>query len=203
MGIHNEEGSGKVKTDLPGLVKTMLAQLLDTNDTDRAFIDIKPNDDVILMINNFGGISPLELSGITYEVCTQLEDYKLNSKRVLVGMYMTSLNGMGFSISIMKEFDTGSKSLLELLDAPVAATGWSDALPASVWSNGAHQSSEVKSARDDTKSCNLYGMCQFFKLSETTTKTSLSLQGNTDKFSSEARGGQEDPHNWAEQPYRC
>lgn len=35
MGIRNEEGFGRVRTDLPGLVQTLLKQLLDTSDTDR------------------------------------------------------------------------------------------------------------------------------------------------------------------------
>lgn len=49
---------------------------------------------------------------------------------------MTSLNGLGFSISILKVSDTGlaqGQSMLELLDAPAEATGWSAAISTKTW----------------------------------------------------------------------
>jgi triose/dihydroxyacetone kinase / FAD-AMP lyase (cyclizing) len=138
MGIHNEEGSKRLKTDLPGLVKEMLAQLLDPRDTDRAFVNITAKDEVVLLINNLGGVSVLELGCITEEVCTQLEGgYALRPVRILAGTFMTSLNGLGFSISILLLADTGlgaGKSMLELLDAPAEATGWSASVQPNTWS---------------------------------------------------------------------
>lgn len=122
MGIHNEEGFGRVKTDLPGLVSTMLKQLLDQSDKDRAFIDIKKGDDFALLINNLGGLSVLELGAAANEVATQLgQTYGLAPKRVMAGTYMSSLNGLGFSITLLKLVDS---SWLSLLDAPTEASGW-------------------------------------------------------------------------------
>jgi len=96
MGIHNEPGSGRAKVALPELVKTMLTQLLDSKDKDRAFLNVNSNE-IVLMINNLGGVSVLELGGITNEVVSQLEQsYNIKPVRVLAGTYMTSLNGLGF-----------------------------------------------------------------------------------------------------------
>src|SRR6266487_5128525 len=55
MGIHNEAGSHRTKFDLPGLIKSMLAQLLDMEDEDRAFLEIRSKDQIVLLVNNLGG----------------------------------------------------------------------------------------------------------------------------------------------------
>ncbi|KAI4952492.1 hypothetical protein J4E91_002963 [Alternaria rosae] len=131
MGIHNEAGSERKKIDLPGLVKTMLSHCLDVADQDRSFSKITDKDDVVLLVNNLGGVSPLELSGITNEVVEQLADsFKIKPVRILAGTFMTSLNGLGFSISLLRVADA---SMLELLDAPAEASGWSAAINSSTW----------------------------------------------------------------------
>ncbi|KAH0566110.1 hypothetical protein GP486_000501 [Trichoglossum hirsutum] len=138
MGIHNEPGSHRVHAQLPQLVKTMLAQLLDVNDEDRAFLEFNSEDEVVLLINNLGGVSVLELGGITAEVVAQLKtNYGIEPVRILAGTYMTSLNGLGFSITLMRVVDTGlgkGEGLLELLDAPAEANGWSAAVTTETWS---------------------------------------------------------------------
>lgn len=137
MGIHNEPGSERVKMDLIGLVKKMLAQMLDPLDTDRNFLNVSKDDKTILLVNNLGGVSVLELGGITDEVVKQLKyDYVIEPVRILAGTYMTSLNGVGFSVSLLKLQDTGlghGKSMLELLDAPVEAIGWSATVSTNTW----------------------------------------------------------------------
>ncbi|KAI3148513.1 hypothetical protein CBS147325_3666 [Penicillium roqueforti] len=146
MGIHNEPGSHRVKFDLVELVRGMLLQLLDHNDPDldhndpdRCYVTRKPEDQFVLLINNLGGVSPLELAGITDEVYRQLQhDYQVNMVRVIQGTFLTSLNGLGFSISLMKLVDPGlgvKTTMLELLDAPAEAVGWSAPISASTWEN--------------------------------------------------------------------
>ncbi|KAL1956018.1 hypothetical protein VTO42DRAFT_7833 [Malbranchea cinnamomea] len=149
MGIHNEPGSHRVKATLPELVKIMLAQLLDQNDSDRAFLKWDKSDQFVLFINNLGGVSTLELSGITWEVTKQLErDYTIKPVRTIQGMFLTSLNGLGFSISLLRLVDTGlgpGKSLLDLLDAPAEAVGWTAPIQRSTWEN--RLESDVVSAK--------------------------------------------------------
>ncbi|KWU42233.1 Dak kinase, partial [Rhodotorula sp. JG-1b] len=64
MGIHNESGMGKIP--LPSsaeLVEKMLNYIIDTTDTERSFLPYEHDgkDEVILLVNNLGGISELEL----------------------------------------------------------------------------------------------------------------------------------------------
>ncbi|GKT84732.1 dihydroxyacetone kinase [Colletotrichum tofieldiae] len=135
MGIHNEPGSGREKADLPELVGKMLTQLLDQSDEDRAFLNVNSNE-VVLLINNLGGVSALELGGITTEVASQLESsYGIRPVRVLSGTYMTSLNGLGFSISLLNVVNTdiGGPSMIQLLDHPTEATGWSSPILKETW----------------------------------------------------------------------
>lgn len=157
MGIHNEAGSGRAKVDLPQLVSTMLSQLLDQNDKDRAFLNVNSNE-VVLLINNLGGVSVLELGGITTEVVKQLGSWGIQPVRILSGTYsklhkpcrygtvgkyslltiraiVTSLNGLGFSISLLNVVNTdiGGPSMIELLDYPCEATGWSAPIQKATW----------------------------------------------------------------------
>lgn len=137
MGIHNEPGCEKVRTDLEGLVGIMLAQMLDMADEDRAYVEIARGDETVLVVNNFGGISNLELGAITNEILVQLEkNWGLKPRRIIQGTLFGSLDGPGFIISVLKLFDTGlgpGKSLLELIDAPVDAVGWPRCVSTETW----------------------------------------------------------------------
>ncbi|KAI0413679.1 Dak1 domain-containing protein [Xylaria grammica] len=134
MGIHNEAGSGRAKVELPDLVKTMLSQLLDKNDKDRAFLNVNSNE-VVLLVNNLGGVSVLELGGITTEVVKQLGGWGIKPVRIISGTFMTSLNGLGFSISLLNVVNTeiGGPSMIQLLDYPSEATGWSAPISKNTW----------------------------------------------------------------------
>ncbi|KAI0491054.1 dihydroxyacetone kinase [Xylaria cf. heliscus] len=134
MGIHNEAGSGRARVELRELVKAMLSQLLDKTDKDRAFLEVNSNE-VVLLVNNLGGVSVLELGGITTEVVKQLEGWGIKPVRILSGTYMTSLNGLGFSISLLNVVNTdiGGPSMIQLLDYPCEATGWSAPIAKETW----------------------------------------------------------------------
>lgn len=54
------------------LIKEMLLYVLDPNDSDRAFVKFDPKDEVALLINNFGGLSNLELEALTQIALEQL-----------------------------------------------------------------------------------------------------------------------------------
>ncbi|KAH6649079.1 Dak1 domain-containing protein [Truncatella angustata] len=134
MGIHNEPGSGRGEVELPELVGRMLSQLLDQNDKDRAFLNVNSNE-VVLLVNNLGGVSVLELGGITAEVVKQLDKQGIRPVRVLSGTYMTSLNGLGFSISLLNVVNTniGGPSMIQLLDAAAEAPGWAAPIRKETW----------------------------------------------------------------------
>ena len=151
MGIHNEPGSGRAKVALPELVKRMLQQLLDSKDEDRAFLNVNSNE-VVLLINNLGGVSVLELGGITAEVVSQLEkDYSIKPVRILAGTYMTSLNGLGFSISLLNVVNTniGGPSMLQLLDAPSEAAGWAAPIRKETWEAKSSETREGSTSKGE------------------------------------------------------
>lgn len=50
----------------------MLHLLLDPEDSERAFVKFNPNDEVVLLINNYGGLSTLELGALAQETLQQL-----------------------------------------------------------------------------------------------------------------------------------
>ena len=137
MGIHNEPGSSTVTlTRLEDLVDEMLRQLLDHSDQDRAFLKVDSKE-VVLLVNNLGGVSVLEMGGVLNEVVRQLKKkYDINPARVLAGAYMTSLNGLGFSISLLNTVPVGLReapSMIELLEDYAEATGWSPPIRSQVW----------------------------------------------------------------------
>jgi len=163
MGIHNEPGSERKTTDLPGLVKTMLSHCLNESDKDRNFLGISEQDEVVLLVNNLGGVSVLELGGITNEVVDQLaNDWNMHPVRILSGTYMTSLNGLGFSISLLKVTDTGlgpDSSMVKLLDAPAEACGWSAPILGETWSKGAQSAMQREPSKvEGISPSNLRGM---------------------------------------------
>jgi triose/dihydroxyacetone kinase / FAD-AMP lyase (cyclizing) len=81
MGIHNEPGCRVLRPqpDLPSLVDMMLDQLLDMHDSDRAFVDMRDAKEVVVLVNNLGSISVLELGAITKHVVSSLSQDPHNS----------------------------------------------------------------------------------------------------------------------------
>jgi dihydroxyacetone kinase len=151
MGIHNEPGSSKETIELPELVAKMLGQMLDQKDEDRAFLNVNSNE-VVLLVNNLGGVSVLEMGGITAEVVAQLEkSYGIRPVRILSGTYMTALNGLGFSITLLNVVNTdiGGPSMIELLDAPCEATGWSAPISKGSWEAKNTATREEKVSNDN------------------------------------------------------
>ncbi|KAK6530485.1 hypothetical protein TWF694_003836 [Orbilia ellipsospora] len=133
MGIHNEPGLQHI-SPLPSpesLIKQMLEYLLDANDEDRAFVNFKPEDEVALLVNNFGGTSLLELQALANETAEQLSStWSIFPKRAFCGTFETSLNGPGFSVSLFnisgaaREHGVSAEEILRLLDAPTDAPAW-------------------------------------------------------------------------------
>lgn len=70
MGIHNEPGTSKLSLPkVSDLVGDLLSRITDTTDKERSFVPFKNDgsDEVVLLVNNLGSISELELGGITNE----------------------------------------------------------------------------------------------------------------------------------------
>lgn len=137
LGEHQLPGSHRLEVDLPGIVGTMLQELLDWADEDRSFSEISPGDKLVLLVNNLGGLSGLELGAITWEIAIQLENkYGIKPERVYSGTFMSTLNELGFSISLLKVVDLGLENgldMLKLLDTPAETTAWPATIRPSSW----------------------------------------------------------------------
>ncbi|KAJ9115161.1 hypothetical protein QFC24_007072 [Naganishia onofrii] len=133
MGIHNEPGI--LKRTLPPakeLITQMLSYITNTSDTERAFLPFQHDgkDRVVLLVNNLGGVSELELGLITQQALAVLEEQKITVDRVNSGSFMTSCNLPGFSLTLLllPREETQPKytaaRILELIEAPASAPGW-------------------------------------------------------------------------------
>ena len=133
MGIHNEPGLHEINPMPPveEVVGTMLKCCLDLDDKDRAFVDFKPDDVLLLLINNLGGMSAFELEALTTVTRNVLKKkYSYTPARVYAQCFETSLNAPGWSISLVNatgiERDTGVpvKAQLQLMDTETMAPAW-------------------------------------------------------------------------------
>ncbi|KAK4547358.1 hypothetical protein LTR36_001014 [Oleoguttula mirabilis] len=133
MGIHNEPGLHE-KSPIPPveeIVEDMLKYCLDPSDKDRAFVDFRPDDVVCLLINNFGGMSNLEIEALTTVSRKVLDkQWQITPKRIYAQCFETSLNAPGWSISLLnvsgieRETNTSLHTLLHLLDRDTTAPAW-------------------------------------------------------------------------------
>jgi triose/dihydroxyacetone kinase / FAD-AMP lyase (cyclizing) len=127
MGIHNEPGVNRLSS-VPSsseLASKLLKLLLDKNDPDRAYVPFDSGDDCVLLVNNLGSISNLELSAFVGVVIDKLDStYGLKPSRVYVGTFMTALNGPGVSLTLLNLSKLDKTVIYEALDAKATALGW-------------------------------------------------------------------------------
>ncbi len=118
MGIHNEPG---VMRENVSSLESTVKKVLDMIFTPKPNMwHPQPGLRVALMINNLGGLSVLELSVIVDEVARQMGNQGIKIERSLAGTFVTSLDGPGFSVTVLQLDD----ELEELLDAPTTAPAW-------------------------------------------------------------------------------
>ncbi|KAF9221345.1 dihydroxyacetone kinase [Gyrodon lividus] len=134
LGIHNESGHRRVSPvpPLDELIPSLVKMLTSITDPDRSFVPFEKNgtDHVVLLVNNLGGLSELELGAIVGETKSVLDKRGITVRRVVAGSFMTSLNMPGFSITLLllpNVNDTHAipaDAILSLLDDPTNAPGW-------------------------------------------------------------------------------
>lgn len=132
LGIHNEPGDKLSPIpNIDELIKDMFHKLLSPEDKDRHYVNFDlEKDDYVLLVNNIGGTSTLEMYSITEHIMKNLPLSK-KPKRVLVSDFVTSLNAPGFSITLLNlsniangDAGVSSDEVLKYIDAPTNAPGW-------------------------------------------------------------------------------
>lgn len=129
------------------LIARMLKLMLDKEDKERAFVHFNAGDSIVLLVNNMGGMSVLEMYAIVDEALEQLgmssslelllpcideatETEGIFPARVFCGPFTTSLNAPGFSLSLLnltsvsQATSSSIDTLLELVDAPHSSAAW-------------------------------------------------------------------------------
>ncbi len=100
LGIHGEAGIETI--DLPkakDLVTTMVSKLLEA----------KPSTDNAILLNNLGGLSPIEMNIVAKELMESELGQK--AKFIVSGALMTAIDMKGFSISAIQLTDEITKAL--------------------------------------------------------------------------------------------
>ncbi|KAK9335114.1 Dak1p [Lipomyces starkeyi] len=133
MGIHNEPGVQTVSPIPPidVLIDRLLQYMILPSDRDRAYVPFEPTDEVVLLVNNLGGLSTLEMRAVTQVAATQIrKNYSITPSRVVAGTFMTSLNAPAFSLTLFNSTYTAKQcgvpvyKILEYFDAETDALSW-------------------------------------------------------------------------------
>lgn len=113
------------------MIAELLALLCDPNDPERAFVKFNKNDQIVLLINNYGGLAELEIGALADEILIQLDStWSIKPVKMYSGVFESSLNGPGFSISLCNltvaagECSSTPLEFLDLLNAPTTAIAW-------------------------------------------------------------------------------
>ncbi|NWY43398.1 TKFC cyclase, partial [Sylvia atricapilla] len=123
LGIHGEAGVRRMKV-LPAdkAVETMLKHMTDPSNA--SHLSLTPGSSVVLVVNNLGGLSCLELGIVAGAAVRCLENRGISIARALVGSFMTALEMAGVSLTLMLV----DEELVRLIDAKTTAMAWPNLL---------------------------------------------------------------------------
>ncbi|CAD5231078.1 unnamed protein product [Bursaphelenchus xylophilus] len=111
LGIHGEPGVERTKqTSAKEIVATVLEKL-----TASKRLQLKKTDKLAVLVNNLGGVSNLEFGIVQGEVAAWFAQNGYKIGRFLTGTLMTSVDGHGFSITVLR---LKSDDWASLLDTP-------------------------------------------------------------------------------------
>ncbi|XP_055271774.1 triokinase/FMN cyclase isoform X1 [Moschus berezovskii] len=133
MGIHGEAGVRRIKM---ATADEIVALMLDhmTSSSNVSHVPVQSGSSVVLMVNNLGGLSFLELGIIADATVRSLEGRGVKIARALVGTFMSALEMPGISLTLLLV----DEPLLELIDAETTASAWPNV--ARVWVTGRKRS---------------------------------------------------------------
>uniref|UniRef100_A0AAX7UMR0 Triokinase/FMN cyclase n=1 Tax=Astatotilapia calliptera TaxID=8154 RepID=A0AAX7UMR0_ASTCA len=101
LGIHGEPGIKRSKVaSADEVVKTMIDHM--TNPSSQSHLPLKSGDCVVVCVNNLGALSCLEMAVVTRSAIICLESRGVVVARVMSGLFMTSLEMAGVSLTLMR-----------------------------------------------------------------------------------------------------
>ncbi|THU79797.1 Dak1-domain-containing protein [Dendrothele bispora CBS 962.96] len=184
LGLHNEPGMWTIspQPSTTELVSRMIKYILNQDDPERSFVPFEKGDRIVLLVNNMGGVSVLEMWAVVDEVLDQLESNSKHPLRkdecglvveaIYCGPFLTSLNAVGFSITVMNLTHTvrvynsslascsnteqlAVEDLLVFLDAKHTTAAWQNTEVYSRRQNGLEKRSRAEKVIKDVPSVNI------------------------------------------------
>jgi len=124
LGIHGEAGVKRMPLGSAAVaVKAMLDHLTSPGSSTR--MDLTKGDRVVVVVNNLGSVTNLEMGILTNEVINQLtKNLEVVIERYYCGAFVTSLEMSGFSISVLKLSPETGDVIIDCLDGPAETLGW-------------------------------------------------------------------------------
>lgn len=119
LGIHGEAGVQRVKMASAEKIVTLMLDHM-TNTSNVSHVPVQSGSSVVLIVNNLGGLSFLELGIIADAAVHLLEARGVKVARALVGTFMSALEMSGVSLTLLLV----DEPLLKLIDAETTATAW-------------------------------------------------------------------------------
>ncbi|XP_038663446.1 triokinase/FMN cyclase isoform X1 [Scyliorhinus canicula] len=122
LGIHGEAGIERIKIISANEV---IQKVIDhmTDPTNESHLSVQAGDHIVLVVNNLGGLSCLELNIVAKSAMKYLESKEVVIERAYVGSLMTALEMGGTSLTLMH----ADSEQLKLLDSHTSAPGWPNA----------------------------------------------------------------------------
>lgn len=122
LGIHGEAGFEVTKIMPAAPLVRQVIEMIATSG--RCYL--KKGKEVVLMVNNLGSSTSIELNIVANEACEVLtQEYGIELKAVYVGTFITALDMGGVSLTIFKV----TPDMLDLLKHPTKARAWTNEFP--------------------------------------------------------------------------
>uniref|UniRef100_A0A0M3IU25 Triokinase/FMN cyclase n=1 Tax=Ascaris lumbricoides TaxID=6252 RepID=A0A0M3IU25_ASCLU len=118
LGIHGEPGCERTSLKTAKEVADLLLKRLEQSDKKC----LQKGRKIAVILNNLGGTSQIEMNIMAGEIINWLCEHDYIVTRFYYGTLMTSLDGHGISISVLR---IDEEQWIELLDAETDAPAWS------------------------------------------------------------------------------
>ena len=127
--------------DMSLRVRHMVSRMLDQKFRHPGFVEVNSNE-AVLLISGHSGLTMLEMGAITSEVVQQLLYWHVRPVRiytesvsVLSVLGQEGIRNRDFAITILNvcNTDIGGPSMIQLLDAPAEAAGWTAFVQGKSW----------------------------------------------------------------------
>ncbi|KAL1462967.1 hypothetical protein WDU94_014764 [Cyamophila willieti] len=115
LGIHGEAGICRTKLEsASAVVQTLLDKISRS-------LDLKENRSVVVLVNNLGTLTQLEMGVVQKEIAEYFDRQHISIARLYSSSFMTSLDMKGFQVCVLR---LDNPKWVKWLDGDTVASGW-------------------------------------------------------------------------------